>query len=445
MGKNNFKLDGQQKINNKVKIMSHQKTENLSPGLRDLVSRHSLRQFAETLKKRRTLEQKQLQFVKAVQSKYLTDEETDPLTASRKGFVQKIRARGWIAKRSLKTNPLNFANALPLEITAKPAELASMETEPSNLVVNLFPEMNQDESLEPTKRTGFNRLVINKANKLDGSLTEVASPNILKQPGKSILAKGIKYTDEGKQQAIGNRQQGKTKTSNDDSWQYKPSNEIKELESKVDQSNFLILESSVQAFLSRILDLRVSGIKIYNNTLADTLVKKYDADALTYPNKILFRLGKYNPKTMAGLALLGHELTHLEQFNGQNESSVSENVTAKVEDQALANEAKIFGYILAEQNYSEQTRSLGINPQRDIFIDSSAKTTQPPSVKVKDMGESSPVPKTALPERNINLPLSEAQSMKEVASISAMELNLIKEEVYRDLKQRLQIEFERGS
>ncbi|MFS0519558.1 DUF4157 domain-containing protein [Nostoc sp. UIC 10607] len=379
--------------------MSNQDAEDLSQDLADFLSHRLRRQFALALEQRRILNQQQLQFAKALQTKHLADEKTESSTATVRGFVQTIGARGWMPKRSFQDNPLKFARAKPLELTYQSLELASTDAAAPNVSLDLSPEVAKAKSLDPAIRYSSK------------SLTGVTHSNSLNSPIVS---------------------------SN------KSINEIKELELKVNQSNFQILESSVQGFLSRILNIRVPGVRVYANTLSDSLVQKYHADALTYPDKILFRIGKYDPRKMMELALLGHEVTHLEQFRRQDMLSTSEN-SAIAETEALANERKVFRYISAQQGYPEHTKSVGFNPDVDSFMDSSLRTPQPPIPQVRDIAQSSPMPKAALSERDIGLPPFTPQLTNSVAPPSELQLKLIKDEVYQDLRQCLRTEFERGS
>lgn len=370
--------------------MSNQDAEDLSE-VANFLSDRSMRQFALALKQRQTL-------VRALQAKYRADEATESSTATVNGFVQTIAARGWMPRRSLQARLLKFAKATLLEKSSQSSELDTTEA--------AFPNLSLAPSLEVAKAKSLDPAIRSRSR----PLTEVASSYSLNSPTKS---------------------------------RNRPINEIEELESKVNQSNFQILESSVQAFLSRILNIRVPGVRVYANTLSDTLVKKYDADALTYPDKILFQIGKYDPRKTMGLALLGHELTHLEQFSRQDASSTSEN-SAIAETEALVNERKVFRYISAQQGYPEHTKSVEFNPNVDSFTDSPLGVPQPPIPKVRDSAQSLPMPKAALSERDIGLP-SLAPQLTSVAPLSELQLTLIKDEVYRDLRQRLRTEFERGS
>jgi Domain of unknown function (DUF4157) len=256
-------------------------------------------------------------------------------------------------------------------------------------------------------------------------------------PRRSLQARPLKFAKATPIEIAAQPELAATKSSN------RPTNEVKQLESKVNQSNFQILESSVQTFLSNILNIRIPGIRIYANSLSDSLVQKYHADALTYPDKILFRIGKYDPRKITGLALLGHELTHLEQFKRQDALSMSEDC-AIAETEALTNERKVFRYISAPQGYPEPTNSLGSIADADRFTDSSLRT-HPSIPQARDNPQSLPIPKAALSEREIGLSPPVPLSMNRATPLSELQLNAIKDEVYRDLRQRLRTEFERGS
>lgn len=359
--------------------MSNQDAEDLSQELANFLAHRSMQQFGVALKRRRTLQPQILQFVRALQTKYISDNETQLSPATVRKFVQKIRMKDWIQRRSLRDTSLKFARVMPLPMAPPLADLDSTEADSLHSLVGSSPEGLKANSLNPVTRSR----------------------------SRSI-------------------------------------NEVDGLESKVNQSNFQILESPVQAFLSHILNIRIPRVRVYANALSDRLAKKYDADALAYPDKILFRIGKYDPHKVTGLALLGHELTHLEQFNRQDASSTLEN-SAIAEVEALTNERKVFRYISAQQEYPDQFNSFGFTPNIGHFTATSSRETQPSIPHVSESAQSLPLPRAALSDREIGFSPPAPQAMNLVAPLSELQLNSIKNEVYRDLRQRLRTEFERGS
>ena len=76
------------------------------------------------------------------------------------------------------------------------------------------------------------------------------------------------------------------------------------------------LEPQVQGYLSRLLDLRIPAVRIHTGQAADAAARRLNADAVSFGRSIMFRAGKFDPDSAAGLGLLGHELTHVAQAAG---------------------------------------------------------------------------------------------------------------------------------
>src|SRR5206468_11121731 len=84
-----------------------------------------------------------------------------------------------------------------------------------------------------------------------------------------------------------------------------------------ERSSPLVLDQHIASLLSRITQRPLPAVKIYANHAADMLTRAAGADALAYPDRILFRGGAYDPQRPAGLALLSHELTHVAAMRTQ--------------------------------------------------------------------------------------------------------------------------------
>jgi hypothetical protein len=60
----------------------------------------------------------------------------------------------------------------------------------------------------------------------------------------------------------------------------------------------------------------LGDVHLHTDSRADALSRAIDARAFTVGSDIFFRAGAYEPSTMAGRTLLGHELTHVDQQGG---------------------------------------------------------------------------------------------------------------------------------
>ena len=210
--------------------------------------------------------------------------------------------------------------------------------------------------------------------------------------------------------------------------------EQQQLVRQIEHSSYSLLDNQIKSFLGKLLKLRLpQTVKIYNNSVSDSFAKKLDADALTYENKILFRTGKYHFDKPENMAILGHELTHINQEFTQQ----SNNTYVKEEQLALSNEQTVINYLAASQVSQTFPQSQPPLPQPRLTNNSVPNTNPSPSLSI---------PKTASSSRNLNTtPQMNNLNNKFPGELSPQQLNMIKEEVYRDLIQRIRTEFERGS
>ncbi|MCB0165986.1 MAG: DUF4157 domain-containing protein [Anaerolineae bacterium] len=196
-------------------------------------------------------------------------------------------------------------------------------------------------------------------------------------------------------------------------------------------SNHLIINSQVQAFLTRLLDIRVPTVKIYANSQADAVAKAFDADAVTLEDKILFREGYYAPDDVAGLALLGHEFTHTAQASQQGVGRVAPQLYQAQEQAALCNEQKVIHHF-SQPSPAQRPPGLSSTPLHPPRPSSTAPTTMPTPVK------------TALSSRDISGPMATKAAAVPEVQLSEQQLKFIKEAVYRDIMMRIKTDLERG-
>jgi hypothetical protein len=82
--------------------------------------------------------------------------------------------------------------------------------------------------------------------------------------------------------------------------------------------------------------------RVHTGTLADQAARSVGAQAFTLGSDIFFRAGRYNPGSAGGLALLGHELTHVQQgARGIARKADGAPGTDRFEAEAERNEARI--------------------------------------------------------------------------------------------------------
>lgn len=246
--------------------------------------------------------------------------------------------------------------------------------------------------------------------------------------------------------------------------------EESELESKIEQSSHFTLDSRLKDFLAGILNIRIPTVKIYANQTSDTLAKKFSADALTYEDKILFKAGKYDPRGKRGIALLGHELTHAAQSRMQNRNVPEQmiiNVPEEEERESLDNETRVLRYFSSTEGNSGYKEPSSLRPMVGSIEDNrlprpQARSTKPDLLETpisnreykKPSGFGSgdnPLsqtqerpPRTALSSRDLSLPPETDMNSNTASQLSEQQLRLIKDEVYRDIMNRIRIEFERG-
>lgn len=146
------------------------------------------------------------------------------------------------------------------------------------------------------------------------------------------------------------------------------------LRSDLERSSHFMLDARLKNLLAGILDIRIPAVKIYTNQESDRVAKQHNADAVTYQDKIFFRTNKFNPGEPAGMALLGHELTHVAQErleNQQTKGFAAESRLTAQESEALANEGRILRHASVPA-----TRPGSYLPGRRLFHDPLAQQIQ---------------------------------------------------------------------
>ena len=211
---------------------------------------------------------------------------------------------------------------------------------------------------------------------------------------------------------------------------------------QIEHSSYRVISHRLKSFLGSLLSVRVPPVKIYANPAADALTRQFQADALTYDDKILFRAGRYEPQQPAGLALLGHELTHVAV--GHRSHSLGAMSAASEEALALANEHQVLNYGRPSPEPSSPGRSLSppLRPLRPSPPEASSQPTHPlqgsafPQVPSRGTGF---VPKTAKADRPIDSQLPSDTTRMPAPDLSPRQLD----QVYQYIKAKIRESGER--
>jgi hypothetical protein len=251
---------------------------------------------------------------------------------------------------------------------------------------------------------------------------------------------------------------------------------------EIEHSGSFQPDSRIKEFLTKLLNIRIPTVKIYANQTSDAWVKRYQADALTYDDKILFKTGFYDPTRPRGVALLGHELTHAAQNRlsenrttggsqeaGTGKFSKSHQIDPTDEIQALNNERQILQYFAEGPSVGRRVESSSPSPGdikgsqfRPVPSSSAVFPSNPPATVVSQLvshRRSESRPAASPPPATPTVPLRTALSDRDLSSDSAMDttagmaasgglssetLQMIKDMVYQDICDRIRLDFERG-
>lgn len=224
----------------------------------------------------------------------------------------------------------------------------------------------------------------------------------------------------------------------------------------VERSSHFMLDQRWKDLLAETLDIRIPSVQVYVNEQSDALAAAHQADAVTRDDKVFFRAGKYQPDTPRGAALLGHELTHAANVA---QGTYSEQPSVEEEASAIRNEQRVLDVL---RHTSDSTpASL---PSR------SPQTLDPPPVAPRPTSSEVAPPLPAVPTSALSPPaapspahaptpapsalraaaagrsLEEPPATRTATSfeLTAAQMARIKDEVYRDLINRMRTEFERG-
>ncbi|MFZ4660031.1 MAG: DUF4157 domain-containing protein [Caldilineaceae bacterium] len=228
-------------------------------------------------------------------------------------------------------------------------------------------------------------------------------------------------------------------------------------------------------WLANLFGLRLDALKLYTHPLADSLVRRMGADAVTMGEQLFFRTGQLAPQTAAGLALLAHEFTHVAAqqgaaplidaatsdpfapLTGTDEEAVAlhnewtvlhqwathppANAFSGAASRALPGVASVASAPAWSQPVVPPitgSTSSGAGLAATHFL--AAQPALPPPAAATP-----PVAKLASSTRDRDPGNAPSPTVAPATELSPQQLRTIKEEVYRDLLARIRSEFERGA
>jgi len=191
------------------------------------------------------------------------------------------------------------------------------------------------------------------------------------------------------------------------------------------QSSPRILSESARSALAGFLGLDVGQTRFYDNAAADELNRRLGSDALSMGRQVFFRQGRFEPGDPHGLALIGHELTHVHAgLTGFPRQPAPGPASQAEERAAVANELRV----LRELGVSARPAARG---EAAPPAPAAANPTSAPAAGVK-MAATGRL-EDVQPEEDTGGGLSEQQ------------LAALRELLYRDLMERIRIDQERGA
>jgi hypothetical protein len=222
-----------------------------------------------------------------------------------------------------------------------------------------------------------------------------------------------------------------------------------QLRTILERSPYSLPDARLRRFLAGIVKLPLPAVRLFTGPDVDAVLQSFGAAALSADDAVLVRSAAYPPRSAAGLALLAHEMTHA--------AAAAQPALLQTAARGVADEER-----LAQESEHRVKRVLNAG-QGDydlpmpVMIHSAAGGEQAPVSRSTAGGMTRPGPAVRSPAppappmtiraapagRDLGEPPPDAESPPP-AQLTAQQLRLIKDEVYRDLMSRLRVERERG-
>jgi Domain of unknown function (DUF4157) len=187
------------------------------------------------------------------------------------------------------------------------------------------------------------------------------------------------------------------------------------------QSSPRILGERARSELAGSLGLDAGQIRFYDNAAADELNRRLGSDALSAGRQVLFRQGRFEPGDPRGLALIGHELTHVDSGRAGHPRQPAPDPASRAEERAaVANELRV---LRDAGVWARPTARVEATPAAEGY-----STTPPAGVKLAATGR-----------------LEDVSPEQDQPGLSEQQLAELRERLYRDLIECIRIDQERGA
>lgn len=190
---------------------------------------------------------------------------------------------------------------------------------------------------------------------------------------------------------------------------------------QVVRSSPQVLTHATRAFLEPLLRMRIGAVPVYVDARADRIARAFGADAIAWQGNILMRRTAHRPRHADGIALLAHELTHLAQSSRQRPLTPHGEESLAMQSELRALDAC----------FQRPLANLAVTPP-------SEQRTVPAATPVSVAGSQVKAARTGRLESRSQHTASAGNAL------SAQEIVQLKEDIYRDLMDRLRTDFERG-
>lgn len=125
------------------------------------------------------------------------------------------------------------------------------------------------------------------------------------------------------------------------------------------------LPAETRNFMESAFSVDFSGVRVHADSMAAEMSRGINAKAFTYGNDIYFNQGEFNPNSIKGKHLLGHELTHVMQ---QNEK-ITPKLVRRVTDMDLGAKAEKLEKIKnAELSYELQDAPVSSDSKKRVSM-----------------------------------------------------------------------------
>jgi hypothetical protein len=182
------------------------------------------------------------------------------------------------------------------------------------------------------------------------------------------------------------------------------------------------LPAALRDFLGARLKKWLPAVHIHQGPAADELTAALRADAVTFADRIVFRHRRYQHDRPESVALLGHELTHVAQ-------AVLPTQRPRPADEEL----------MAQSHESQLLQELSARKTNPLRGTAAEPPAVAPVARIASAAVGGPI-RAAREDRPLPAP-----SQTDVAGLPERQLAQLREQMYRDLMQRLRTDFERGS